>query len=211
MLLNDLKRIVGTESIHSTTERVSPFGRAAVVREWDTPLGIAVALDTTFPLYRPLRRLLLRLEEAYPLPSFHRRYDKPKRPPRKAWHGDRYVLFGGVLPTTTLVSIGVLGWTSETLVCKMEEDRYRENVRTAITRLEDEKLLQASRPRGPGFNVRKLTISDAFPAKRELTALVRAYVRVWPDNKRVVRDCLLALPPRAQEHLRRRRLWPYDE
>ena len=80
-----------------------------------------------------------------------------------------------------------------------------------MTRLEDEGLLQASRPRGPGFNVRQLTISEAFPAKRELTALVRAYVRVWPDTARIVSDSLLALPPRAKEHLRRRGLWPYDE
>ncbi len=131
-------------------------------------------------------------------------------PKSEGWFGDRYVVFGGVIPTTVLVSIGVLGWTFEALVCKIDQDRHRENVRTAVTRVKAKGLLQASRPHGPGFNTRVLTISDDFPAKAELAAVLRAYVKAWPDTERVVHAAMHSLAPRGIAHLKRRGLWPYE-
>jgi hypothetical protein len=84
-------------------------------------------------------------------------------------------------------------------------------VKKVVKRLEGEGVLQAGRPRGPGFNVRVLTIADDFVAKDELLAVLRAYDRAFGTSASV-RAALEGLPARAQEHLRRRDLWPkaYD-
>jgi hypothetical protein len=210
MLHVELRRIVGNPKILGEDEGNAPFGRAALVREWETPEGRAVALDDAHPLALPLRRLLIRLSEIYPLAAYVPRFDPPKMHKSKGWSGDRHVIFGGVLPTSILLSIGVFGWTYEALVCKIVADRARENVREAFYRMEEQGLLQADRPRGPGFNARVVTISEAFPAKAELTAVLKAHIKQWPTFRLEAEEAMRSLPPRSKAHLRKRGLWPYD-
>ena len=76
--------------------------------------------------------------------------------------------------------------------------------------MEEQGLLQADRPRGPGFNARVVTIPDAFPGKAELTAVLKAYLKEWPTARLEAETAMRALPPRAKAHLRKRGLWPYD-
>ncbi len=163
-------------------------------------------LDAAYPLYLPLRRLLVRLSEVYPLTPHVPAYGRPKKPPKKAWEGDRHVLFGSPIPTTILLSLGVYGWTFEALCCAVAIGHHRENVKKVLRRLEEEGVLEADRPRGPGFCVRVVTISEDFPAKKELMALIRAYIRVWPSVKSQVELAMRQLPPRTKAHLRRRDL-----
>lgn len=128
-------------------------------------------------------------------------------PGPKKWHGDKLAFFGDQIPTTIFATIGAQGWTFEMLCCKVATGKHRENVKTTLRRIEDEGLLvAASRPRGPGFNVRVLTIWESFPAAREIAALLRAYVRVWPDLKIATKDAMARLKPRTKEHLRKRGL-----
>jgi hypothetical protein len=76
-----------------------------------------------------------------------------------------------------LTSVGVHGWTFEALCCELALGHDRFNVKRSMHRLEDEGVLQGDRPRGPDFKVRVVTIADGFPAKAELEALLRAYVK----------------------------------
>lgn len=183
----------------------APFGRGAVVRTWQTPNGAAAALDCSHPLAKPLRRLLLGIENSYPLSPLVRRYSRPKPPPPKPWRGDVHALFGDSIPTSILATIGAQGWTFEALCCAVSA-HDRVVVKKAMSRLEKEAVVVGGRPRRPGFNVRVVTISDAFPAAAELRALLRAYVRVWPTMRLRTQDAMSRLHPRTKAHLRRRGL-----
>ncbi len=121
-----------------------------------------------------------------------------------------HAIFGGIILTTILLTIGVLGWTFEALCVSVCTGHDRWNIKKSMRRMEDEGILQGERPRGPGFRARVVTISDAFPEKRELEAVLRAYVKVWPQFKNEVEVAMRRFPPRTKEHLRRRELWPYN-
>lgn len=69
---------------------------------------------------------------------------------------------------------------------------------------------RAASTRGPGFNVRVVTIADDFPAKADLEALLRAYVAAWPKTADAVRrgfEKVVTDKPRAKAHLVKRGLW----
>ena len=99
-----------------------------------------------------------------------------------------------------------MGWTFEALCSGVATGYYRENVKNALKRLEFDGILQGDRPRKPGFNVRAVTISDNFPAKKELLALLKACAKAWPEIGTRVESQMSRLAPRTKEHLRRRGL-----
>ena len=53
--------------------------------------------------------------------------------------------------------------------------------------LEDEGVLEGSRPRGPGFGPRLLRLAEGCPAREELEALIDSAATVWDDLGRRVR------------------------
>lgn len=185
----------------------APLGRGSVVRVWKVKNRIAMALDTSHPLYLPLRRLLRRLAEIYPIPPPPADHKTPTRPPKQKWIGDKLGFFGSEIPTNILFSIGVHDWTFEALCCHFA-GKHRVNIKKAMMRLEREGVLQGDRPRKSGFNVRVVTIADSFPAKAELLALLRAGARIWKYDAKVNNTFELNLSPRTKEQLVRRGLWP---
>jgi hypothetical protein len=212
LLLRELRRITGADHMFLEDRWIAQFGRGAVVRVWDTDLGPAVMLDPDYPVHLPFRRFLVALERVYPLPVYVPEFQAPKPLPRRTWRGDRHALFGSIIPTMILTSIGVHGWTFEALCVEATTGHHRENIKNSMRRLEDEGVLQGSRPRGPGFNVRVVTIADGFPAKAELEALLRAYVEAWPQTADAVRrgfEKIARDRPRSKAHLVKRGLWPY--
>lgn len=71
-------------------------------------------------------------------------------------------------------------------------------------------VLHGDRARKPGFNVRRLTIAENFPAREELIALLKAYLKAFPAVKNAVDDAMNKIEPRTKEHLRRRGLIPCE-
>ena len=212
LLLRELRTITTAGHLKLESDEIAQLGRGSVVRTWETDDGPAVMLDPDYPLHRPLRRLLVALEQMYPLPPYVARYKAPKRPPKRPWVGDRHQLFGDIIPTSILTSIGVHGWTFEALCDTLIAGHDRWNIKKSMQRLEKEGLLQGDRPRGPGFNVRVVTVADDFPAKRELDALLRAYVKAWPQTATSVQRAFEKIArerPRGKAHLVKRGLWPY--
>lgn len=212
--IRELRKVTGANHLHRESRDDAPFGRGGLVRTWETEDGEAAALDAQYPLALPLRRLLAALEATYPLPPLvtDREAPTPPRPAAK-WRGDRNALFGSDIPTTILTSIGVHGWTFEALCVELCIGHDRYNVKRAMRRLEDEEVLQGDRERGPGMNVRVVTIADGFVAKAELDELLRAYVEAWPQMKGAVQRAFEKIArerPRGKAHLLKRGLWPYD-
>ena len=192
--------------IHLEGSDNAPYGRGDVVRSWKTPDGWALALDEAHPLHPPLRRLLIRLAEVFPLPPHVPKYERPEPPPPQAWNGDRLALFGSSLPTSILISLGGRGWTFEAVCCAVAVGHDRVVVKKTIRRLEHEGVLEGSRPRGPGFGPRLLRIADAFPAKDELQALVDAVPVAWPDLGDRVKLAFDGIPEKTKVYFRRRGL-----
>jgi len=63
----------------------------------------------------------------------------PEPPPLVAsWFGYRHALFGGEIPTTILLTIGVLGWTFEALCVSTATGYDRVVVKKTRKRLEDD-------------------------------------------------------------------------
>lgn len=75
-----------------------------------------------------------------------------------------------------------------------------------MMRLEEDGILQGDPPRKPGFNVRVVTISDAFPAKEEPPASLQACLTTWPQIGKIVAVEMANMAPRTREHLRGRGL-----
>lgn len=211
MLLRELRTIIGTPHLRTETERLAQFGRGAIIRLWETELGTAIMLDPDYPLYLPLRNLLMKMHEKYPLPAFVPRFEAPKAPASHEWVGDRHALFGSTIPTTILTSIGVHGWTFEALCVNVCTGHDRWNIKRSMQRLEAEGVIQGDRPRSPGFNTRVVTIATDFHAKAELEALLQAYVEQWPSIQKAVWSGFNALEPRGKAHLKNRGLWMYDQ
>jgi len=143
-----------------------------------------------------------------------RAHDPPNPPSLKGWSGDRSALFGGPVATSILVCIGVLGWTFEALCVAVTDGHDRVVVKKSLRALELQGILQGCRPRGPGFNVRLVTVADAFAARDELNGLLRACAHAWPDVAQRVRWAADNLSPRTKEHFRRRGLsvlWAGDD
>jgi hypothetical protein len=214
MLYNDLRKMNGANHLAPDDSRdFAPFGRGAVVRSWETPAGTAVALDPDHPCARPLRRLLVRLAEIYPPRACDPAYLKPDLPPRQPWNGDRLALFGSHIPTQILLTLANRGWTFEAICCESATSGRDPNsnkrmvTKKVIRRLEDERVLAGSRPRGPGFGPRLLRLADTCPAREDLQALIEAAVRAWPDLGERVEAEFAALPGKTKEYFRRRGLW----
>ncbi len=202
----DLRRITGAGHVLLEGKDQAPFGRGAMVRVWRAEKFEAVALDTDYPVYEPLRRLLLRLESVYPLPPFVAKHPTPELPPRRAWIGDQHVIFGSEIPTAILMTIGTLGWTFEALCVTTAVGYHRENVKKAMRRLEADGILTSDRPRRPGFDVRVVTIAASFPAKAELEDLLRACAEAWPAYAARTRKAIEYMIPKTRTHLRNRGL-----
>jgi hypothetical protein len=209
----DLRKIVGGDTMIEEGRDNAPVGRGSVVQTWETSNGRALALDAAHPLALPLKRLLLRLAEIYPLPPHVPAYDRPEPPPAQAWDGDRLALFGSAIPTKILLTLGNRGWTFEAICCESASgsrdpgSNKRVVTKKVIRRLEDEGILVGSRPRGPGFGPRLLVIAETFPAKDELYALIDAAMAAWPDLAGRVKAEFDALPAKTKEYFRRRGLW----
>ncbi len=200
-----------TGQIGRLTGRGTPFGRGGQVRVWETPDGTAVELDEAYPLALPLRRLLVRLAEVYPLPQVPT-MKRPDPLPPQAWAGDRLALFGSAFPTKILMTLAGRGWTFEAVCCESHSkddgaDNRRVLTKKVIRRLEAEGVLEGSRPRGPGFGPRLLRIADTFPAEDELQALIDAIPAAWPDLGDRIEAAFAAVPEKTKTYFRRRGLW----
>jgi hypothetical protein len=210
MHLSEIKLFSGVDQAKLESVDEAPFGRAGLVRAWTTSGRVAVELDAAMPVAVYLRRLLCKLEERFPLPSDDIIVSglKPQSPPPARWAGDRQALFGGPIVTNILMSIGALGWTFEALCVAAGGGYDRVVIKKAIRKLEDAGIIESTRPRRPGFNVRVLTIAKGFCAADELTDLLNACVVAWPDVAKRVETALEHLPLRTKEHLRLRKLIP---
>ena len=213
MHYRDLRRITGAYHLHVEGEDEAPFGRGALVRTWNTPDGLAVALDESHPVHPALRRLLLRLAEAYPPAPHVPTLERPDVPPPQAWVGERLALFGSRFPTEVLLTLANRGWTFEA-ICAGQQTGKRDPssnkrvlVKKTIRRLEEGGILTGNRPRGPGFGPRLLTIPEGFVAKEELYAVIEAAVTAWTDLGQRVEAEFNALPAKTKEYFRRRGLW----
>ncbi len=205
--VHDLRRVVGGGQIRTSEQDHAPFGRGELAITWETPNGLAAALNPHHPAALPLRRLLLKLETVHPLPQLHRLYAAPIPPKAPRWkaRANKY-LFGFPIPTIILMTIAVKGWTFEALCVKVASKRNRQNVKRALHRMEDEGLLVSDRPRRPGFDVRTVTINPAFPAAAELKEVLAAHLAAWPDFAPTVESELADLKPKTRAHLRLRGL-----
>jgi hypothetical protein len=199
--LADLRNVIGGDQIRTEDLGNAPFGRAGFVRVWDEPDGRAAALDVAFPLAKALSKLLLGVERQYPLPPLARRYQVHKVPLKRKWTGNIMSVFGSPIPTGILFSVAVLGWTFEALCVAVCVGHHRENVKKALHRLENEGVLKPDRERHPGFNVRILRISDEFPAKTELNAMLSAATQVWPVVEGRTLHALRSLSKKTKIHL----------
>jgi len=202
----DLRRITGAGHVKVESADQAPFGRAAQARVWKGLEFEAVMLDPDYPVYEPLRRLLLKMEEAWPLPPFERKHPVPEPPPRRPWNGDRHVIFGSEIPTAILMTVGTLGWAFEALCTTTASGYHREVVKKGMRRLEDDGLLESDRPRRPGFDVRVVTLAKSFPARAELEDLLRACGEAWPSYAKRTHAAIELLIPKTKAHLRNRGL-----
>ena len=177
MQMHDLRRITGTYKQVVEGRDNAIFGRGNKVRVWETDDGMAVGLDEQYPLHLPLRRFLQKLAEIYPLGPHLPKHRIPDPPPHQAWSGERLALFGSTLPTSILICLCLPShWTFEAICSEVATGFYREVVMKTIRRLEEEGVLQGSRPRDPGFGPRLLSLADTCPAKensRRLSTLCR--------------------------------------
>ena len=207
MQIRDLRRITGAYQIKTEETDFAPFGRGSQVRVWETAEGKAVGLDEQYPLHLPLRRFLVRLAEIYPLAPHIPKYGIPEFPPHQPWSGERLSLFGSPMPTSILICLCLPShWTFEAICCEVATGFYREVIKKRIRRLEDEGVLQGSRPRGPGFGPRLLSLADTCPAREELQALIDAVPIAWPDLGERVQAAMDGIPAKTKEYFRRRNL-----
>jgi hypothetical protein len=210
LYLQELRQLSGVSGQRAEGADFAPFGRGGVVRTWQTPQGVVAELDPAFPLHLPLRRLLLKLEEQYPLAPLVRNLPPPNSPPRNgaAWAGDKLSLFGGPLATSILLSIGYLGWTFESLCVSVAVGYEHSVVASALRTLQNEGVLEADRRARPGFDVKVVRIAQTFPARDELLGLLQLGVAAWPEFAERTEFALQQLRPRTRAQLRRRGLLP---
>jgi len=204
----ELRRLIGTTHLRLEDDSDAPFGRGDVVRTWGVGKDRALALDEAHPLHPPLRRLLVKLAEIYPGEPLIRERQAPQIPKQHhEWNGDRLALFGSPIPTLVLLSLADRHWTFEAHICAVAADWYRENVKKSIKRLEDEGVLEGSRPRGPGFGPRLLRLAAGFHARDELEAVIDAAAIAWPDLGARVRAAFdNGIPPKTKAYFRKRGL-----
>jgi len=105
------------------------------------------------------------------------------------------------------MSLAGRGWTFEAICCEVATGYDRVVVKKAIRRLEAEGVIEASRPRGPGFGPRLLRIPEAFAAREELQALIDAIPIAWPDLGDRVSAAFDGLPEKTKVYFERRGLW----
>lgn len=210
LYLQELRQLSGVSGQRPEGADFAPFGRGGVVRTWQTPQGVVAELDPSFPLHLPLRRLLLKLEERYPLAPLVRNLPSPNSSPRNgaAWAGDKLSLFGGPLATSILLSIGYLGWTFESLCVSVAVGYEHSVVAKALRTLQDEGVLEGDRRARPGFDVKVVRIAQAFPARDELLGLLQLGVAAWSEFAERTEFALQHLRPRTRAQLRRRGLLP---
>ena len=202
--LTDLQRLTGSYLFSAEDDQAAPFGRAHLVRTWEGTHGTAYGLDLSFPLAFPLRRLLLKLEEAYPLPALRQVLPSPEPPPAQAWDGDRLALFGGAVATTILLTLGAQDWTFQALCVATAAGHYRNVVEDAFATLLHEGVLEADRVSRSGFDIRIVKIAHTFVAKEELRNLLRIGTLLWPDTADRVRLAIERLSSRTRKQLVKR-------
>ena len=176
------------------------------MRTWKAENGHAVDLDPPYPVAQPLRLLLIAIEKQFPVHCDKLSLLPPVPPPLQPWQGDRLALFGSPIPTQILFTVGVLWWTFEALCVLAAAGYDRVSVKKALKTLEGDGILAGERDRRPGFNVRRVTISDQCVGGLELKELLAACVESWPDIATSVQLVMDHLSPRTKEHLRRRGL-----
>jgi hypothetical protein len=206
---SDLRRTVGGDQVRPESYDYAMQSRGGLVEVWDSgDGGLVYGLHRGLTYLAQLRELLLALERAHPLPPAVRQRATPPSPAHAPkWNGDRYALFGTPLRTVILLTSGVHGWTYQSLMLKCLPGYYREAAKRSVHRLEDIGLLQGSRERRGGFDLRALTISKDFAAKPELEALIRAAVDAWPALKSEIRAHFRSLKPKTIAHLKNKRLF----
>lgn len=204
MYSTELRRVTGVSGQKLESRDLAPFGRGGVVNAWSGDDGVALQLDSSFPLFLPLRRLLLKLEQLYPLPPLVRSYPEPTVREPAAWNGDKWALFGSPIVTSILMTIGVLGWTFEALCVSTSGGYDRTVVKKALATLHDEGLLESDRTRRPGFNTRIVRLAERFAAKEELLALLTSAATIWPELRDRVAFAVSRLSPRTRVHLQKR-------
>jgi hypothetical protein len=197
----ELRQLTGTFQVVGDSESVAMFGRGDIVYSWEDDRGNAYQIDPTFPLRLPLRRLLLKLEEAYPLPPLRRMHAPPEHSPAAQWNGDKVALFGGALATQILLTLGPTGWTFQSLCVDIASGYYRNVVEDAFATLIHEGVLEGDRDKRPGFDIRVTTIAESFVAREELLSLVRIAVSIWPEFSERVRLALSGLSSRTRSQL----------
>jgi len=200
---DDLARITGSDHIVDENASNAPFGRGSQVRTWRVGEATYATLDPDYPVHEPLRRLLLKLEQTYPLRPFAPGAP-PEPPTRRPWSGDHHVIFGNEVPMALLMTIAARGWTYEALCVEVAAGYDRVVVKTALRRLEEERLITGSRPRGPGFGPHVLRLSDDFPARVELEALLRACADAWPTYRERTQAALDHMIPKTRAYFKNR-------
>ncbi len=204
LYVTELRGLTGVSGQKPEGRDLAPFGRGSLVRCWHDRRGLAIDMDPAFPVALPLRRLLVKLEQTYPLPPLVRMYEMPNRPKLQRWKGDSSALFGGPVATSILASIGVLGWTFEGLCVAAALGYDRVVIKNALKTLEEHGILEGDRPRGPGFNIRLITVARTFAARDELNGLLQAYADAWPDVADRTRWAIEHATPRTKKQFRRR-------
>jgi len=209
--LSDLRRITGVERVALESRDRAPFGRAAMVRIWDTHHGPAAMIDPDFPLAHELRMLLLKLQETYPLSPSIRRLPTPTPPPeRRTWKGDVHALFGAQIATDILMTIAAIGWAFESLCVAALPGYDRVSVKNVLRRLGEEGIISSDRGHRPGFDVRIVRLSPAFSAYGELATLLARGVAVWPEFSARALSAVARLNHRTKVQLRKRGLLTKD-
>jgi hypothetical protein len=122
------------------------------------------------------------------------------------WQGDKHALFGSPIPTLTLYSIGVLGWTFEALAVAMIHGSAREAIKKTINGLEEHGMFTSDRKRRPGCDVRVLRLNPDMAGRAELETLLRRAVVVWPEFADLTRTHLGKMGSKTLAHLERRGL-----
>lgn len=204
MYAADLAILMGNSYTRPEDKTYAPFGRGGIVATWMTSVGPAVALDTEYPVAPELKRLLVALERLYPVEKLRDGMELPPIPAFEPWSGDKSALFGSAIPSGILFTVGVLGWTFESLCVSALVGKHRENVKEVLRSLEEEGILASDRPRRPGFDVRIVTLDKTFPAKPELEMLLKRCVNVWPDLANVTNLALANMPKKTLVHLQNR-------
>ena len=98
------------------------------------------------------------------------------------------------------------GWNFEAICCEVATGFDRVVVKKTTRRLEEGGVLQGSRPRGPGFGPRLLSLANTCAARYELRALIEAIPVAWPDLGDRIEAAFAGMPDKTKVYFRARGL-----